>query len=76
MKHPRAFFVVLASLLCAPGLPAALLPQGEKGYASGEGVVPNEMCADHVLCAALLIYLAGGRPSAFLNIVMKAVTDS
>jgi amino acid adenylation domain-containing protein len=27
------------------GLPAALLPQGEKGYASGEGVVPNEMCA-------------------------------
>jgi hypothetical protein len=28
------------------GLPAALLPQGEKGYASGAGVVPNEMCAN------------------------------
>ena len=29
-----------------------------------------------VFCVTLLRYLAGGLPSAFLNMVMKAVTDS
>ena len=32
--------------------------------------------AEPPVCAMLLIYFAGGFPSAFLNMVMKAVTDS
>jgi hypothetical protein len=31
---------------------------------------------DPLFCVTLLRYLAGGFPSAFLNIVIKAVTDS
>ena len=32
--------------------------------------------AEPSFCATLLRYFAGGFPSAFLNMVMKAVTDS